>query len=120
VGLFGEDDGGLAVRENVLELGRRVGQLQGNEGAAGLHGGQDRHHVLRAALHVHADGRVGHDPRAAQVGGERVGPPVQIGVGQRRLRVHHGGRVGGLLNLALEEFVQAEFSFVHGHLNAPS
>ncbi|CAA9492153.1 MAG: hypothetical protein AVDCRST_MAG12-2154 [uncultured Rubrobacteraceae bacterium] len=40
VGVFGEDDGGLAVREDVLQLRRRVGELQGDEGAAGLRRGQ--------------------------------------------------------------------------------
>ncbi|CAA9492164.1 MAG: hypothetical protein AVDCRST_MAG12-2155 [uncultured Rubrobacteraceae bacterium] len=52
--------------------------------------------------------------------GERVGPPVQLRVGQRSLCVNHGGRVGGLLNLALEKLVQAEVSFFHGLPTTPS
>ncbi|CAA9457071.1 MAG: hypothetical protein AVDCRST_MAG01-01-5334 [uncultured Rubrobacteraceae bacterium] len=113
VGVFGEDEGGLAVGEDVLQLRRRVGELQGHVRAAGLHGGQDRHYVLRATLHVHADGRVRRDADAPQVGGEHVGPPVQFRVGQRGIRVHHGGRIRGLLRLAFEEFMQAEVPFVH-------
>ncbi|CAA9531861.1 MAG: hypothetical protein AVDCRST_MAG05-4497 [uncultured Rubrobacteraceae bacterium] len=113
VGLFGEHDDGLAVGEDVLQLGRGVGELQRNEGAAGLHGGQYRHHVLPAALHVHADGVFWGDAEREEVGGEPVGPPVEFSVRQRGLGVHQGGRVRGLPRLALEELVQAEVSFVH-------
>ncbi len=120
MGVLGENYDGLAVGEDVLQLRRRVGELQGHVRAAGLHGGQYRHHVLCAALHVHAHGGVGNDAECYQVAGERVGPPVQLLVGQRGPGVHNGRRLRGLAGLALEELVQAEVSLFHGQPTARS
>ncbi|EPH43449.1 putative Tyrocidine synthase 3 [Streptomyces aurantiacus JA 4570] len=92
-GGLGEDDDGAGVLDHVPDAFGRVVGLQGQVGAARLHDRPQGDHHLDGAFHAHADDRVRGDAPAAQLGGQRVGAGVELGVGQGAFAEDEGGAV---------------------------
>jgi len=109
----GEDDGGLRVFDDGGHEGRRVGELQGQKSAPGLHRRQARDNVLDAAPHVDAHNGILAHARSPKVGREALRAAVELLVGEGALLVGDGDIFGGPARLRFDQLVQAKVFRVH-------
>ena len=120
VPLLREDDPRARIGHDVGEQGRRVGELEHQIGAAGLHGGEAGDHVLGTPLHVNTDGFVRAYVLAPQIRRKPVGEIVQLTVGQGDVLVFQRDILRRAARLLLEELVQAAVSRVLRPRHYPS
>ncbi len=96
------------VPEHVGQPLRRVRRVQGDVAAPRPEHGQDGDHQLVPALHAHPHPPVRPDAAAREEACEPAGAPLQLRVGERPLRGHHRGGVGGPRRLRLDQAVDGE------------
>ncbi len=106
-GRVGDDDGGAGLAEDLREARRGVRGIERQVRAAGLEDAEERDHEIRAALAAEAHHRVGDHAQAAQVVGEPVGAHVELAVREALGAGHQRGLAGRLVDLRLEELVDA-------------
>ncbi len=87
------------VGQHEREPVRGIAGVERQVGATGLEHGEQRHHQLDRALHVHAHDHVRADAELAQPPGEPVGPAVQLGVVEFPVPAAHCDAFGGRLIL---------------------
>ncbi|MBM0259389.1 hypothetical protein JNW89_24310 [Micromonospora sp. 4G55] len=101
----GEDHRGRRVVDQVPQSGGRVGRIHRYVGRAGLQHGEDRHGERHRARQEHPHQAADADPALAQRLGQRLGPDVQLVVGQRGVPVGHRHAGGGPPRLLLDQHV---------------
>ena len=106
-GLLGQEDRGVGVAEHEGEAVGGIGGVEGEVGGAGLEDGQEGDHQVEGAFHEYADQDVGAGAEATQVAGQAIGPGVELGVGEGVVAAGQGGGVGGQLDLAFDQLVEA-------------
>ena len=104
---LGEQCDGCAVVEHEAESFGRVAGVERHIGSSGLEHGEQGGDHFEAALHADGDAGIGPDAQLAQVMGEAVGAPVQLGIAELPLFEDQGHGIGSLARLLLEQLMHA-------------
>ena len=106
-GLLGDHQVGTGVVEHRRDSFRRVGRVEGQEGAAGFEDAENRNHQLPRATGTEPDGILRRYAQVAEPLGQRPSFVPELAVGRLAAGVDHGDRFGRSGRLLEDEPVQA-------------
>jgi hypothetical protein len=112
--LDGQQNRRAAILQHEGESRRWVRGVHRNVGPAGFQDAQKPHDRVDRALDAETDRDAAPDSSRAEVGGEPVGPRVQLGIGDLLISVEQGDGARGPGRLRLEELMDAAIARVIG------
>ena len=77
-----EDDGCTGILRDKIDPVRRVIRIERDVSRAYFENGDNRRHQLKRAFHEETDQRTSADLGRCQIGGDLLGPSIQLSIGQ--------------------------------------
>lgn len=103
--VIGQRHGNPGVRQHLADPFAGEARIERQVGASGLEHAEQGDDGFERALQGESDRHLGADSEGRQPMGHRVGPRVQLGVGEEAVLEHHRGRLGHAARLGLEQGV---------------
>ncbi|GGN39072.1 hypothetical protein GCM10011578_085200 [Streptomyces fuscichromogenes] len=115
MGVVGDDHGGAAVGEDVLQLGGGHPGVDRHADAACADHGEVALHHLHAVAQQHRHPVAGPQPRLCEVSGQPTGARLQLGVADGPVGVPEGDLVAESSALFPQEFMEGTNQFGAQH-----